>query len=336
MKWIKFTLDTHTDAVDILSYMLDEIGVEGIEIEDHVPLSEADKKQMYVDILPDPEFNDGTAKVHFYMEPEDCNPEKVMLQVQEIFHEIKSYTNIGNGTVSLSETEDKDWMNNWKTFFKPFRAAENVIIKPTWEECAQEDYAPEKDIVIEIDPGIAFGTGTHETTKLCIQALSRYGCSGKRILDVGCGSGILAIAALKLGASFATATDIDEVAVSVAGENMQVNHIPESQYRLFAGDLINNVAKDHSYTFHAPSANSQKLSEQLGGDYDIIVANILADVIIPLSAVVRPHLKEGGLFISSGIIDSKADEVATALKENGFEILAKETLKEWVCFICKG
>lgn len=336
MKWIKFTLDTHTDAVDLLSYMLDEIGVEGIEIEDHVPLSEADKKQMYVDILPDPEFNDGTAKVHFYMEPEGCNPEKVMLQVQEIFHEIKSYTNIGNGTVSLSETEDKDWMNNWKTFFKPFRAAENVIIKPTWEECTLEDYAPEKDIVIEIDPGIAFGTGTHETTKLCIQALSRHGCSGKRILDVGCGSGILAIAALKLGASFAAATDIDEVAVSVAGENMQVNHIPESQYRLFAGDLINNIAKDHSYTFHAPSVNSQKLSEQLGGDYDIIVANILADVIIPLSAVVRPHLKEGGLFISSGIIDSKADEVTEALKENGFEILAKETLKEWVCFICKG
>lgn len=336
MKWIKFTLDTHTDAVDILSYMLDEIGVEGIEIEDHVPLSEADKKQMYVDILPDPEFNDGTAKVHFYMEPENCNPEKVMLQVQEIFHEIKSYTNIGNGTVSLSETEDKDWMNNWKTFFKPFRAAENVIIKPTWEECTQEDYVPEKDIVIEIDPGIAFGTGTHETTKLCIQALSRYGCSGKRILDVGCGSGILAIASLKLGASFAAATDIDEVAVGVAGENMRVNHIPESQYRLFAGDLINNVAKDHSYTFHTPSASSHKLSEQLGGDYDIVVANILADVIIPLSAVVRPHLKKGGLFISSGIIDSKADEVADALKENEFEILAKETMKEWVCFICRS
>ena len=133
MKWIRFTLETHTDAVDILSYMLDEIGVEGIEIEDHIPLTEEEKRQMYVDILPDPEENDGSAKVHFYMEPEKCNPDTVIMQVQNIFQEIKSYTNIGKGTVSLSETEDKDWVNNWKTFFKPFRAADNVVIKPTWE-----------------------------------------------------------------------------------------------------------------------------------------------------------------------------------------------------------
>lgn len=350
MKWIKFTLDTHTEAVDILSYMLDEIGVEGIEIEDHVPLSESDKKQMYVDILPDPEFNDGSAKVHFYMEPQDCNPEKVMLQVQEIFHEIKQYTNIGKGTVSLSETEDKDWMNNWKTFFKPFRASENVIIKPTWEDCPKEDYSPDRDIIIDIDPGIAFGTGTHETTKLCIQALSRYGCAGKKILDVGCGSGILAIAALKLGATFATATDIDDVAVGVAGENMRVNHIPEQNFRLVAGDLIGNAAQDHSYTFHPPGNHSDQtafptentshpvsgtLSEQLGSGYDLVVANILADVIIPLSEVIRPYMKEDALFISSGIIDTKADEVKKALTENGFQILAKETLGEWVCFICR-
>lgn len=339
MKWIKFTLDTHTDAVDILSYMLDEIGVEGIEIEDHVPLSESEKKQMYVDILPDPEDNDGSAKVHFYMEPEHCNPEQVMLDVQHIFQEIKEYTNIGAGTISLSETEDKDWMNNWKTFFQAFRAAEHVIVKPTWEDCSHIDYSPEQDIVIDIDPGIAFGTGTHETTKLCIQALSRYGCSGKRILDVGCGSGILSIAALKLGAVFAAATDIDSVAVQVAAENMQVNHIPDNQYQLYAGDLINNTAADHSYTFTPPQANkeipdSAALSALLGGDYDIVVANILADVIIPLSGVIRPHMKKGGLFISSGIIDTKAQEVETALHKNGFTILAKETLGEWVAFIC--
>ncbi len=332
MKWIKFTLDTHTNAVDILSYMLDEIGVEGIEIEDHLPLSESEKKQMYVDILPDPETNDGSAKVHFYMEPQDCNPEKIMLQVHEIFQEMKAYTNIGNGTVSLSETEDKDWINNWKTFFKPFRAADHVIVKPTWETCTLEDYQPDKDIVIDIDPGIAFGTGTHETTKLCIQALSRTGCQGKRILDVGCGSGILAISALKLGASYATATDIDETAVEVARENMLVNHISPESYQLFAGDLIENVASDHSYTFHAP-ANTKPIKERIGGGYDIIVANILADVIIPLSGVLRPHLKEGGIFISSGIINTKADEVEAALRQNHFQILSKETLKEWVCFI---
>lgn len=336
MKWIKFTLETHNDAVDILSYMLDEIGVEGIEIEDHVPLSESDKKQMYVDILPDPEFNDGSAKVHFYMEPETCSPEKVMLQVQDIFQEIKTYTNIGKGTVSLSETEDKDWMNNWKTFFKPFRAAENVIVKPSWEKCDLEDYSPENDIVIDIDPGIAFGTGTHETTKLCIQALSKYGCNGKQILDVGCGSGILAITSLKLGASFATATDIDEVAVGVARENMQLNHIPEDRYHLFSGDLIHNAAQDHSYTFHPPTDSTDEgLTEDSIHSFDIIVANILADVIIPLSSVIRPLLKDNGLFICSGIIDSKADEVESALKENEFEILDRKSLKEWVCFTCR-
>ncbi|MCM1246387.1 MAG: 50S ribosomal protein L11 methyltransferase, partial [Roseburia sp.] len=342
-------LDTHTEAVDLLSYMLDEIGVEGIEIEDHVPLSENEKKQMYVDILPDPEFDDGSAKVHFYMEPQNCNPEKVMLQVQQIFQEIKEYTNIGKGTVSLSETEDKDWMNNWKTFFKPFRAAENVIIKPTWEDCPKEDYSPDKDIVIDIDPGIAFGTGTHETTKLCIQALSHYGCAGKKILDVGCGSGILAIAALKLGASYAAATDIDPVAVGAAGENMRVNHIPEQNFRLVTGDLIQNAAQDHSYTFHPPGKNigqpassaanasdpeNKTLREKLGNGYDLVVANILADVIIPLSGVIRPYMKEDALFISSGIIDTKADEVEKALTEHHFHILRKETLGEWVCFIC--
>ena len=316
MKWIRFTLDTHTDAVDMLSYMLDEIGVEGIEIEDHVPLSEEDKKKMFVDILPDPEDNDGTAKVHFYMEPENCNPEKIMMQVQDIFQEVKQFCNIGKGTVSLSETEDKDWINNWKTFFKPFRAADNIVIKPTWETYEKEN---EDDILIEIDPGIAFGTGSHETTKLCIQALDKYVKKGDSVLDVGCGSGILSIAALKLGAAHATAIDIDEVAVKVAAENMEENHIPASQYTLFDGDLIPNSF----------------LKVKAGTGHDIVVANILADVIIPLTGVIRPHLKKGGLYITSGIINTKEEEVREALIANGFEILGVEYMKEWCCFIAK-
>ena len=316
MKWIRFTLDTHTDAVDMLSYMLDEIGVEGIEIEDHVPLSEEDKKKMFVDILPDPEDNDGTAKVHFYMEPENCNPEKIMMQVQDIFQEVKQFCNIGKGTISLSETEDKDWINNWKTFFKPFRAADNIVIKPTWETYEKEN---EDDILIEIDPGIAFGTGSHETTKLCIQALDKYVKKGDSVLDVGCGSGILSIAALKLGAAHATAIDIDEVAVKVAAENMEVNHIPASQYTLFDGDLITNSF----------------LKVKAGTGHDIVVANILADVIIPLTGVIRPHLKKGGLYITSGIINTKEEEVRGALIANGFEILGVEYMKEWCCFIAK-
>ena len=316
MKWIRFTLDTHTDAVDMLSYMLDEIGVEGIEIEDHVPLSEEDKKKMFVDILPDPEDNDGTAKVHFYMEPENCNPEKIMMQVQDIFQEVKQFCNIGKGTISLSETEDKDWINNWKTFFKPFRAADNIVIKPTWETYEKEN---EDDILIEIDPGIAFGTGSHETTKLCIQALDKYVKKGDSVLDVGCGSGILSIAALKLGAAHATAIDIDEVAVKVAAENMEVNHIPASQYTLFDGDLITNSF----------------LKVKAGTGHDIVVANILADVIIPLTGVIRPHLKKGGLYITSGIINTKEEEVREALIANGFDILGVEYMKEWCCFIAK-
>lgn len=316
MKWIRFTLDTHTDAVDMLSYMLDEIGVEGIEIEDHVPLSEEDKKKMFVDILPDPEDNDGTAKVHFYMEPENCNPEKIMMQVQDIFQEVKQFCNIGKGTISLSETEDKDWINNWKTFFKPFRAADNIVIKPTWETYEKEN---EDDILIEIDPGIAFGTGSHETTKLCIQALDKYVKEGDSVLDVGCGSGILSIAALKLGAAHATAIDIDEVAVKVAAENMEVNHIPASQYTLFDGDLITNSF----------------LKVKAGTGHDIVVANILADVIIPLTGVIRPHLKKDGLYITSGIINTKEEEVREALIANGFEILGVEYMKEWCCFIAK-
>lgn len=316
MKWIRFTLDTHTDAVDMLSCMLDEIGVEGIEIEDHVPLSEEDKKKMFVDILPDPEENDGSAKIHFYMEPENCNPEKVMLQVQDIFQEVKTFCNIGKGTVTLSETEDKDWINNWKTFFKPFRAAENIVIKPTWEKYDKEN---DSDILIEIDPGIAFGTGSHETTKLCIQALDKYVKEGDSVLDVGCGSGILSIAALKLGAKHATAFDIDEVAVKVAGENMAVNQIPSSAYTLYDGDLITN----------------QYLKVKAGTGHDIVVANILADVIIPLTDIIKPHIKKDGLYIVSGIIDTREIEVREALIKNGFEILDVTYMKEWCCFITR-
>ena len=216
----------------------------------------------------------------------------------------------------MSETEDKDWINNWKTFFKPFRAADNIVIKPTWETYEKEN---EDDILIEIDPGIAFGTGSHETTKLCIQALDKYVKKDDSVLDVGCGSGILSIAALKLGAAHATAIDIDEVAVKVAAENMEVNHIPASQYTLFDGDLITNSF----------------LKVKAGTNHDIVVANILADVIIPLTGVIRPHLKKGGLYITSGIINTKEEEVREALIANGFEILGVEYMKEWCCFIAK-
>ncbi|MCR5797030.1 MAG: 50S ribosomal protein L11 methyltransferase [Eubacterium sp.] len=335
MKWIKFTINTHNDAVDLLSYMLDEAGIEGIEVDDNIPLTEEEKSQMFVDILPDPVDNDGTAKVNFYIEPQDCNKEEILKKVNDILSEISAYTNIGAGTIDVSETEDKDWMNNWKTFFKPFRASSNIIVKPSWEDADEvSDYNSESDIVIEIDPGMAFGTGTHETTMLCIKALSQVKCSDKQVLDVGCGTGILAIAAAKLGAGHVIATDIDPDATKVAAENLDKNSVPREKFEVYTGDLINGEATDHSYTFKAPVAD-ENISDKVRADNDIVIANILADVIIPLSAIVPKHLKKGGIFISSGILDTKADEVENALVANGFEIIDKHELNEWVCFVAK-
>lgn len=310
MKWTKYTIDTTTEAVDFLSSMLPDIGVDGIEIEDHLPLSQEDKEKMFVDILPDPEFNDGTAKVSFYMDPE-LNPEDVVCKASEIVKEVGTFVNVGKGTIQVAMTEDKDWINNWKTFFKPFHATKDIVIKPTWESYEKQE---DDKILIEIDPGIAFGTGSHETTKLCIGALEEYVTDKMNVLDVGCGSGILSIAALKMGASHATAIDIDETAVKVAAENMQVNHIADDTITLYAGNLIDDV----------------KLQNETGMElYDIAVANILADVIIPLSGEIAQHIKPGGVFISSGIIDKMEERVAEAIRGNGFKIIKQEAMKDW-------
>lgn len=315
MKWKKFTLDTTTEAVDFLGSLFDEIGIQGMEIEDHVPLTERETKGMFIDILPELPSDDGTARVSFYLDGND-DAEEILSKVREGLLELSAYVDIGAGTITASETEDKDWINNWKTFFKPFRAASHIVIKPTWEDYKKEN---EDDILIEIDPGIAFGTGSHETTKLCIQALDKYIKPGDSVLDVGCGSGILSIAALKSGAGHATAIDIDETAVKVAAENMEVNRIAPTEYSLFHGDLITDP----------------ELKKNAGTGHDIIVANILADVIVPLTGIIRPHLKPGGLYITSGIIDTKEEEVYTALKDNGFEIVKIEHMKEWCCFIAR-
>ena len=311
MKWIRFTLETHTDAVDILSYMLDEIGVEGIEIEDHIPLTEEEKRQMYVDILPDPEENDGSAKVHFYMEPEKCNPDTVIMQVQNIFQEIKSYTNIGKGTVSLSETEDKDWVNNWKKYFHQFYV-DDILIIPSWEEVKPED---KNKMIIHIDPGTAFGTGMHETTQLCMRQLKKYVKDGMEILDVGTGSGILSIAALKLGAGHAVGTDLDPCAISATRENLEANQIPEGSMDVMIGNIIDDKA----------------VQDQVGYEkYDIVTANILADVLIPLTPVICHQMKPGALYITSGILDVKEDVVVKAVKDAGLEILEVTHQGEWV------
>lgn len=315
MKYTKVSLKTTTEAVDFISNLFDEIGLEGIQIEDNIPLSEEDKKAMYIDILPELPEDDGTAIVSSYFDPANFEVPQLQRKIEEGLKELSLFINIGEGTLQFSDTDDKDWLNNWKEFFKPFRVADDINIKPTWEELPEHK---EEDLVIEIDPGIAFGTGAHETTKLCILGLRKYITSDTQLLDVGCGSGILSIIGLKLGAKHALGTDIDEHALEATKENIVVNHIAEEQFDLLAGNIISE------------EEIQQKVEMK---KYDVVVANILADIIIPLSGEIMQHMKEDGVFISSGILNTKADEVQDALLKNGFKIIEKNEMGDWVSFV---
>ena len=311
MKWTKFTLKTTTEAVDLISSMLDELGIEGIEIEDNVPLSEADTKGMFIDILPELPPDDGTAKVSFYLE-DLSNLEDLLRNIEEGLDDLSEFVNVGERTIAVSETEDKDWINNWKQYFKPF-TVDDILIKPTWEEIPAEHA---DKLLIEIDPGTAFGTGKHETTQLCIRQLDKYIKGGEKVLDVGTGSGILGIAALKLGASEAFGTDLDENAVVAVRENLEANHIPAEKFGVVQGNIIDDKA----------------IQEQAGYEcYDIVVANILAPVIIMLQGEIAPHLKHGGIFITSGIINTKEEDVRQAMEANPeLEIVEINHQNDWV------
>lgn len=319
MKWTKVTIETTTQATDMLSYVLDEYGVEGIEVEDKIPLSEADKKAMFIDILPELPPDDGVAEISCYID-DKIDVKDLCRYISEQLEEMSAYMSVGTGKISLGETEDKDWINNWKEFFHPFRLEDNIVIQPTWTEIAD---AKEDDIVIHIDPGIAFGTGSHETTKLCISNLKKYiqTDGSTDVMDAGCGSGILSIIALKLGARKVYGIDIDELAVKASKENLALNDIPEEKYTIVQG----NVIEDKEFAQSVASI----------GKYDIVVANILADVIIPLSAEIRPFMKENGVFITSGIIDMKEQAVKDALLQNGFEITDVTHMGEWVSIVAK-
>lgn len=292
MKWNRFTIKTKTDAEDMIICTLAEIGVEGAEIQDHQPLTEEDKAQMFVDIMPEGPEDDGVAYLNFYLE-EDADKDVILRDVRNALEELRTFMDIGEGTIEESQTEDKDWINNWKQYFKPF-TVDHILIKPTWETVPEEH----KDkLLVQIDPGTAFGTGMHETTQLCIRQLEKYVHSESEILDVGTGSGILGITALKLGAKEVWGTDLDENAITAVGENLASNDISSDRFHVLQGNIIDDKSVQ-------AWAGYEK--------YDIVVANILADVIIMLVKEIPVHLKKGGYFITSGIINLKEEAVRAA------------------------
>ena len=287
-----------------------DLGIQGVEVEDKIPFTQREKEQMFVDILPEIDVDDGVAYISFYLE-EDEDKEKMLQAVREELKEIGTYVNVGSMEIEESQTEDVDWVNNWKQYFHQF-TIDDVLIIPSWEDVQPED---EDKMIIHIDPGTAFGTGMHETTQLCIHQIKKYVTEDTEILDVGCGSGILGMLALKFGAKHSTGTDLDPCAIDATHENMDVNGISRDQYRVMIGNIIDD----------------KEVQDQVGYDrYDIVAANILADVLVPLTPVILNHLKTGGIYITSGIIEEKEETVVEAVKAAGLEVLEVNHQGEWV------
>ena len=310
MKWNCFTIKTKTEAEDIVISALADVGVEGVEIRDHQPLTEEDKAQMFVDIMPEGPEDDGTAYLSFYLE-EDADKEEILKNVRNALEELRSFMDIGEGSIEESSTEDKDWINNWKEYFHQFYV-DDILIVPSWEEVKAED----KDkMILHIDPGTAFGTGMHETTQLVIRQLKKYVKEGDQVLDVGTGSGILGIVALKLGAAHVTGTDLDPCAVPAVEENKEANEIADESFDMMIGNII----------------DARAVQDQVGYEkYDIVTANILADVLVPLTPVIVHQMKKGAYYITSGILDVKESVVTDAVKAAGLQLVEVTRQGEWV------
>ena len=310
MKWNRFTVKTKTEAEDIVISTLAEVGIEGVEIQDKQPLSEQDKKQMFVDIMPEGPADDGIAYLNFYLE-EDADKEAILKDVREALDDLKNFMDIGEATIEESQTEDKDWINNWKQYFHQFYV-DDILIVPSWEEVKAED----KDkMILHIDPGTAFGTGMHETTQLVIRQLKKYVTPDTEMLDVGTGSGILGIVALKLGAKHVLGTDLDPCAVPAVAENKEANQIVDETFDMVIGNIIDDKA----------------IQDQAGYEkYDIVTANILADVLIPLTPVIVNQMKKGAYYITSGILDVKEEVVVEAVKAAGLTVVEVTHQGEWV------
>ena len=310
MKWNRFTVKTKTEAEDIVISTLAEVGIEGVEIQDKQPLTEEDKAQMFVDIMPEGPADDGVAYLNFYLE-EDADKEAILKDVREALDDLKNFMDIGEATIEESQTEDKDWINNWKQYFHQFYV-DDILIVPSWEEVKAED----KDkMILHIDPGTAFGTGMHETTQLVIRQLKKYVTPDTEMLDVGTGSGILGIVALKLGAKHVLGTDLDPCAVPAVAENKEANQIVDDTFDMMIGNIIDD----------------KEVQDQVGYEkYDIVTANILADVLIPLTPVIVNQMKKGAYYITSGILDVKEEVVVEAVKAAGLTVVEVTHQGEWV------
>jgi len=315
MKWNQFRLKTTTEAEDIVSSMLNDLGIEGVQIEDRIPLTQQDKEQMFVDILPDIPEDDGTAYLTFYLD-QDVDTARILGEVRQELEDMRNYVDVGECTIEESETEDVDWVNNWKKYFHQFYI-DDILVIPSWEDVKTED---SDKMVIHIDPGTAFGTGMHETTQLCIRALRKYTKKDALVLDVGCGSGILGMLALKFGAGHSIGTDLDPCAIDATHENMEVNGIGKDQYEVMIGNIIDDKA----------------VQDQVGYEkYDIVAANILADVLVPLTPVIVHQMKPGAVYITSGIIYDKEEVVVEAVKAAGLTVLEVNHQGEWVSVVAK-
>lgn len=321
MKWTRFRIKTTTQAEDIVISTLYDLGLEGAQIEDHVPLTAWEKEQMFVDILPEGPEDDGTAFLSFFVEQgedgslevqgERTDAETLKGRILEELEQLRAFLDIGEGSVGVDETEDLDWINNWKQYFHQFYI-DDILVIPSWEQIKPEDQAR---MVLHIDPGTAFGTGMHETTQLCIRQLRKYVTKDTELLDVGTGSGILAILALMMGARHAVGTDLDPCAEDAVENNCRDNQIPREKFEMLIGNLI----------------TQEEIREKVGyGRYDVVTANILADVLVPLTPVAVRHLKKGGVYITSGIIDDKEQTVVEAVEAAGLQVLEITRQGEWV------
>ena len=310
MKWNRFTIKTKTESEEVIISALADVGVEGVEIQDKQPLTETDKEQMFVDIMPEGPADDGIAYLNFYLE-EDTETAPVLERVRAVLEEVRGYMDIGEGTITESQTEDKDWINNWKEYFHQFYV-DDILIVPSWEEVKEED----KDkMILHIDPGTAFGTGMHETTQLVIRQLKKFVTKDTQMLDVGTGSGILGIVALKLGAAHVVGTDLDPCAIPAVADNKEANDIKDETFDMLIGNIIDD----------------KEVQDTVGYEkYDIVTANILADVLVPLTPVIVNQMKKGAYYITSGILDVKEEVVVKAVKDAGLQLVEVTHQGEWV------